>query len=302
MNESCTRREVLLALWAMGAAACASGTSGGSSAPAVAQSASRPADSLAAIESRVGGRVGVFALDTGTGRTLAHRENERFAMCSTFKWALAAAVLGMVDRSEAKLDERISYGQADLLETAPVTKAHVAEGGMTIEALARAVLTVSDNTAANLLLAKVGGPAGMTGFFRAQGDQVTRLDRNEPTMSSNDPGDARDTTSPQAMVGLMRAVLCGDVLSRPSRDRLLDGMRACETGRNRLRAGLPAGWVVADKTGTGYNGACNDLAMVVPPGRAPILIAAYLSESEAEGDALEAAHAGIARLVASTLG
>ncbi len=164
------------------------------------------------------------------------------------------------------------------------------------------MLTVSDNTAANLLLAKVGGPEGMTRFFRAQGDAVTRLDRNEPTMSTNDPGDIRDTTSPQAMVGLMRAVLCGDVLTRPSRDRLVDGMLACETGRKRLRAGLPAAWVVADKTGTGSNGACNDLAIATPPNRPPILIAAYLSDSDAEGDRLEAAHAAIARLVAATLG
>lgn len=295
MIQSCSRREALVALCSIAATACASSTR------ATTPSASQPG-SLAEIESRVGGRVGAFALDTGTGRTLAHRENERFAMCSTFKWALAAAVLAMVDRSEAKLDERIPYGQADLLETAPVTREHVAEGALTIEALACAVLTVSDNTAANLLLAKVGGPEGMTRFFRAQGDPVTRLDRNEPTMSTNDPGDVRDTTSPQAMVGLMRAVLCGDVLSRPSRDRLLDGMRACATGRNRLRAGLPAGWAVADKTGTGYNGACNDLAIATPPGRPPILIAAYLSDSDAEGDMLEGAHATIARLVAATLG
>ena len=208
----------------------------------------------------------------------------------------------MVDRSETMLDERVPYGKADLLENALITTEHVDEGAMTIEALAHAVVTVSDNTAANLLLAKVGGPAGLTRFFRALGDQVTRLDRNEPAMGLNDPGEVRDTTSPQAMVSLMRAVLCGDVLLRPSRDRLLGWMQACKTGRNRLRAGLPAGWWVGDKTGTGSNGACNDVAIAVPPGRAPILVAAYLSDSEAEGEMLEAAHAGIARLVSATLG
>ncbi len=301
MTPHCTRRDALLALCSTFVAACAPAASSGSSAHPVAPSASPPG-SLADIESRIGGRVGVFAIDTGTGRTLAHRENERFAMCSTFKWVLAAAILGMADRSETTLGERIPYGKADLLETAPVTTEHVAEGAMTLEALMQAVVTVSDNTAANLLLAKVGGPAGMTRFFRACGDQVTRLDRDEPDMSVNDPGDVRDTTSPQAMAGLMRTLLCGDVLSRPSRERLLAWMQACKTGRERLRAGLPAGWVVGDKTGTGYNGACNDLAIATPPGRAPILIAAYLSDSDADGDKLEGAHAQIARLVSATLG
>ncbi len=245
--------------------------------------------------------MGVLALDTGTGRTLAHREDERFAMCSTFKWALAAAVLAMVDRSETTLGERVAYGKADLLENAPVAAEHVSEGAMTVEALVQAAVTVSDNTAANLLLAKVGGPVGLTRFFRSSGDQVTRLDRNEGALNQNDPGDVRDTTSPRAMVALMRAVLCGDVLSRPLRGRLLGWMQACETGRDRLRAGFPAAWKVGDKTGTGLNGACNDVAIAVPPGRAPILVAAYLSDS-GKGDVLNAAHAEIARLAAARLG
>jgi beta-lactamase class A len=296
MIESCTRRHALLTLCSAIVTACAP-VEASRSAPAPPPSSSPPG-SLDEIESSVGGRVGVFAIDTGTGRTLAHRENERFAMASTFKWALAAAVLGMVDRSEATLGERVPYGKADLLENAPVTTEHVAEGAMTLEALARAAVTVSDNTAANLLLAKVGGPAGLTRFFRAAGDPVTRLDRDESTLNENDPGDVRDTTSPQAMVGLMRAVLCGDVLSRPSRERLLGWMQACETGQKRLRAGIPAGWTVGDKTGTGENGAFNDVAIAVPPGRAPILVAAYLSDGQASRERLEAAHAGIARIVA----
>ncbi len=223
-------------------------------------------------------------------------------MCSTFKCTLVAAALAMVDRSETTLGERLTYGKADLLEHAPVTTEHLADGAMTVEALARAAVTVSDNTAANLLLAKVGGPTGLTRFLRTLGDQVTRLDRNEPTLNQNEPGDVRDTTSPQAMVGLLQAVLCGNALSRPSRDRLLGLMQACETGHGRLRAGLPAGWMVGDKTGTGSNGACNDVAVAIPPGRAPILVAAYLSEGRASGEALEAAQAAIARLVSATLG
>jgi beta-lactamase class A len=298
--ESCTRRDALLALCSTLATACTRAvTSLSSPPPPVAPSTSAP--SLVEIESGIGGRVGVFAIDTGTGRTLAHRESERFAMCSTFKWTLAAAVLAMADRAETALGERLPYGEADLREHSPVTTEHVAEGTMTVEALARATVTVSDNTAANLLLGKVGGAAGLTRFFRALGDPVTRLDRDEPALNSNDPGELRDTTSPLAMAGLMRAVLCGDALSRGSRERLLGWMQACETGRNRLRAGLPHSWTVGDKTGTGLRGSCNDVAIASPPGRAPILVAAYLSDGPASFDRLEGAHARIARCVASAL-
>jgi beta-lactamase class A len=225
-------------------------------------------------------------------------------MCSTFKWTLAAAVFARIDRGEGTLDERIALGPADLIEVAPVTRAHVGEGAMTAFDLASAAVTVSDNTAANLLLARVGGPQGLTAFFRQCGDTVTRLDRNEGTLNSNDPGDVRDTTSPRAMVGLMKAVLVGGALKTASRERLLALLRACETGKRRLRAGLPASWVVGDKTGTGENGAFNDLAIAIPPGRAPILIAAYMSEGPDDDDDAtrhEAGHVAIARLVASQL-
>ena len=259
---------------------------------------------LAAIEASVGGRVGVFALDTGSGRTFAQRADERFAMCSTFKWVLAAAVLARVDRGELALDRRIPYGKADLLEYAPITSEHVAEGALPVEMLARAAVTVSDNTAANLLLAQVGGPAGFTAFVRQAGDAVTRLDRTEGTLNANEPGDPRDTTSPRAMVGLLRAVFCGEVLKPASRERLLDWMKACETGKKRLRAGFPGDWVVGDKTGTGENMAVNDLAIAVPPGRAPILVAVYMSEGRDEDDGAvhEGGHARVARLVAKQMG
>ena len=260
------------------------------------------ADALGAIEARVGGRVGVFALDTGSGRALAHRGDDLFAMCSTFKWALAATVLARVDRGELRLDQPVAYGSADLLEYAPVTREHVEEGSMTLDGLAEAAVTVSDNTAANLLLERVGGPSGVTRFARSLGDSVTRLDRDEPSLNSNLPGDPRDTTSPRAMVGLMSRVLCGDALSAPSRERLLGWLRACTTGNDRLRAGLPATWNVGDKTGSGPRGTVNDVAIAVPPGRAPILIAAYMSEGDAALQALQAAHAEVARRVAEELG
>ena len=242
--------------------------------------------------------MGVFAVDTGADRQLAHRADELFAMCSTFKWVLAAAVLMEVDRAQLLLDQRVSYVRSDLLEYAPVAREHVDEGSLTVEALARAIVTVSDNTAANLLLSKVGGPAGLTQFVRSMGDLVTRLDRTEPTLNSNEPGDRRDTTSPRAMVGLMRRVLCGDTLSRSSRERLSSWLRDCETGKDRLRAGFPTGWIVGDKTGTGAWGATNDIALVTPPGRASILVAAYMSEGNAGPTALRAAHAELGQLVA----
>ena len=297
MTRTWTRKQFLLGAFGTLATACVP-----SRVAAPAAVPTGPRRSIAEIEARVGGRVGVFALDTGTGRQLAHRPDERFAMCSTFKWALAAAILARVDRAELSLDDRVAYGSSDLLEHAPATREHVAEGSMTVDALARAAVTVSDNTAANLLLAKVSGPAGFTQFVRSLSDPVTRLDRDEPTLNANDPGDARDTTSPRAMVGLMRRVLCGDALSTASRERLLGWLRACETGKDRLRAGLPRDWTVGDKTGSGGHHTINDVAIAVPPGRAPILIAAYMSEGPFGDVVLPAAHADVGRLVARELG
>jgi beta-lactamase class A len=291
MIGPCSRRHLLLSSFGVLAAACAS-------APARGPLASPAPSPLAEIEAKVGGRVGVFALDSGSGHELAHRADERFVMCSTFKWVLGAAVLARVDRAQLSLDDRVPYGASELLEYAPVTRERVAEGAMSVGDLAHAAITVSDNTAANLLLAKIDGPAGFTQFVRAQGDAVTRLDRTEPTLNDNQPNDPRDTTSPRAMVGLLRRVLTGDSLTPASRERLLGWMRACQTGNDRLRAGLPADWALGHKTGSGSHHAINDVAIVSPPGRAPIFVAAYLSDSEADSAALAAAHADIGRLIA----
>ncbi len=298
MLGSSTRRQLLLGAIGAMATACVPSrvvTSAPVDVPTLAPL------SFAAIEARVGGRLGVFAVDTGSGRQLTHRPDERFAMCSTFKWTLAAAVLARVDAGELSLEDRVGYGPSDLLEYAPTTREHVAAGFMTVDALARAAVTVSDNTAANLLLARIGGPIGLTRFVRLLGDLVTRFDRDEPSLNDNEPGDPRDTTSPRAMVGLMRKVLCADALSAAGRERLLHWLRACETGKDRLRAGLPDGWVGGDKTGTGRRGAVNDVAIAVPPGRASILVAAYLSDGDAEPARLVAAHADVGRLVAREL-
>lgn len=257
---------------------------------------------LAALEARAGGRLGVAALDTGTGRRLAHRADEPFPLCSTFKVLLAGAVLRKVDRGETRLDRRLPYGKVDLLAYAPVTTARVAEGGMTVGDLCAAAVEVSDNTAANLLLRDLGGPAAVTAFARALGDPLTRLDRTEPTLNEARPGDPRDTTTPAAMVGSLRALLLGPTLRPGSRARLEGWMAACTTGGTRLRAGLPPDWAAGDKTGSGARGTANDIAILRPPHRAPILVAAYLTGSTASDSGRDAVLAEVGRLVAEALG
>ena len=258
---------------------------------------------LAAIEAQIGGRIGVAALDTAGGRSLAHRADERFAMASSFKWILAACILAAIDAGRIRPGQPVRYAAADLLPHSPVTRAHLGEGSLGVERLAEAVVEVSDNAAANLLLRLCGGPAGLTGFLRASGDPLTRLDRTELALNSNLPGDPRDTTTPQAMIATMRRILLGDVLTTGSRDTLRGWLRNCATGRSRLRAGLPRDWVVGDKTGTGENGAIVDFAWAwPPPTRAPILIACCMSGSRAPLERLEAAQAGIGALVAAALG
>lgn len=251
--------------------------------------------SLGAIEAAIGGRLGVFALDTSNGRVVAHRADERFAMCSTFKWVLAAQVLARGERGELDLDSRVPYCATDLLDHAPVTREHAHEGSMTVAALAQAAVVTSDNTAANLLLAQLGGPAAFSAFVRSQGDEVTRLDRIEPHLNENALGDLRDTTSPRAMVGLLRRLLCEDAISPASRWLLLQWMKESTTGKDRLRAGLPRGWDAGDKTGTGKNGACNDVAFLLPPRRAPLLIAVYATHGLAALERVQAAHVEVAR-------
>jgi beta-lactamase class A len=259
-------------------------------------------ESLQALEKRIGGRLGVFALNTSSGRFLEHRPDERFAMCSTFKWLLAAQLLAQVDRGLVKLSDYVSFGPADLLEYAPVTRRHKRQGKLQLRQLAEAAVTVSDNTAANLLLRKLGGPATFTSFARSLGDSVTRLDRIEPNLNSNDPNDERDTTTPRGMVTSLQGALLGDALSQNSKSVLLSWLRACETGTNRLRAGFPSDWRVGDKTGTGSNSAVNDVAIAEPPRGKAILVASYLSESSTSMESLNAAHAEVGKLVASHLG
>ncbi|MEQ1819689.1 MAG: class A beta-lactamase [Terricaulis sp.] len=292
-----TRRDTLLGAAALGACA-----------PVEPRAAYTPPPNdprFAAIEERIGGRVGVAAWNTGTGDWLGHRLQERFAMCSTFKWLLAAQHLRMNDETPGWLAEVMQFGPADLLEHAPTAREHVAQGYMSNEQMCQGAVVLSDNTCANLLLVPAGGPPGLTAFLRANGDGLTRLDRTEPTLNENLPGDDRDTTTPDAMIRtLQRFLLTDTVLSAASRERLIGWMIASPTGRLRLRAGLPSTWRVGDKTGTwnGEHDATNDVAIAWPPSGAPILIAAYLSDSNVNLAARSEAHILIGRIIAEEWG
>jgi beta-lactamase class A len=208
------------------------------------------ATSIATIEESLAGRLGVAVLDTGDGRRLEYHASDRFPLCSTFKFLAAAAILQKVDKKELELNLQISYGSIDLLDWAPITKKHVQEGTMTLEALCAAAIEYSDNTAGNLLLQTIGGPRDLTDFARSLGDSITRLDRNEPSLNTAIKGDERDTTSPVAMMNDLTALLLGDTLSDASRQQLEGWLLKNTTGAKRLRAGLPSTWQVGDKTGT----------------------------------------------------
>jgi beta-lactamase class A len=264
-------------------------------------SASDLGNRIRPIEQRTGARIGVAALDTGSGKRLDYRSEERFPMCSTFKFLAAAAALKRVDDGQEKLDRFITYGANDILEYAPVTKAHLKDGGMTLGALCAAAIEQSDNTAGNLLLDAIGGPAGLTKFVRGVGDEMTRLDRKEPELNSAIPGDERDTTSPAAMCADMQRLLLGNVLSESSRYQLEDWLRHNETGALMIRAGVPKTSTVGDKTGRCANGATNDVAIIRPLGRAPILIAIYSIGSTAPADDRAEAIAEAARAVVEFL-
>ena len=254
---------------------------------------------VADLERRHGGRLGVAVLDTARNRLIAHRGHERFPLCSTHKFLSAVFVLARVDRKEESLTRRIVYARGDLVPYSPVTEKHVGGGGLTVGELCEAAMTLSDNTAANLLLSTFGGPAGLTAYLRSLGDGVTRLDRREPELNEASPGDPRDTTTPIAMLEDLRKTLHGTALSAPSRKQLAAWLIACKTGDKRLRAGVPPGWRVGDKTGSGANNATNDIAVLWPPRRAPIIVTAYYAQARASEDERNAVLSQVGRLAAA---
>jgi beta-lactamase class A len=255
---------------------------------------------IAKIEAESGGRLGVAVLDTGTGALAGHRIDERFPMCSTFKTLAAAAILARVDTGKEQLARRIAVEQTDILSYAPITKQHVGQD-MTVAELCEAAVTLSDNTAANLLLASLGGPSAITAYARSLGDNITRLDRIEPELNEATPGDPRDTTTPAAMAKNLKLLATGTALSAASRDQLVAWLVGCKTGDAKLRAGLPKSWRVGDKTGSGDHGSSNDAAVIWPEGQPPVIVTSYLTETAAPDDR-NAAHAAVGRAVAAALG
>ena len=217
-------------------------------------------------------------------------------MCSTFKAALAGAVLSRVDAGDVGRDDVLTFDATNLLPTSRVTAQRL-DGRISVIEACEAVVTASDNTAANALLSLVGGPPAMTAFFRSLGDRTTRLDRYELELNSNIAGDPRDTTTPAAMLRSLQALLLGDVLGVTSRDLLTAWMLQEQNGRARIRAGLPSTWRVANKPGTGANGAVNDIGVVWPPNGVPIVVVVYTDAVGAEPSASESVIARAAALV-----
>ena len=258
-------------------------------------------ESLASIERTAQGRLGVAMLDTGSGLALGWRQDERFAMASTVKLVLAGWMLALVDQGKERLDAPVHYAAADVVAYSPVSGARAGDGGgLTVGELCAATVSLSDNTAANVLLARHGGPAGVTAFVRSLGDEVTRLDRTEPTLNEAAVGDPRDTTTPLAMLQTMQKLVLGNALSPTSRAWLQRWLVETSTGDKRLRAGVP-GWKVGDKTGTaGDSGTANDIGVLWPQGGgAPVLVTCYLTRSMASPEQRDAAIAQVARAVAA---
>lgn len=232
---------------------------------------------LRALERRADGRLGAYVFDIKRGTGFGWRQNERFAHASSFKLSLAAMILAKAGRGEVDLQETLRWTEADVLFVSPVTSTAV-ESGLSVEELARATLVTSDNTAANVLLKRFGGPAELTRFWRSLGDKRSRLDRYEPELNVTPPGTELDTTTPAAMSRTTAALVHGDALDAESRTVLRQWMTDVETGRDRIRAGFPADWVSGDKTGTGIGDAKHtyvDIAFGGPAGRPPVVIAAY---------------------------
>jgi beta-lactamase class A len=275
------------------------------SGPNQAFAADEPGPALAAIlrqlETESGGRLGVAMLDTATGARTGQRADERFPMCSTFKVLAVGAVLKRVDAGKEELTRRIRFGQSDLVSYSPATEGHVGGSGMSVAELCDAAVTRSDNTAANLLLASLGGPAELTAFVRTLGDQVTRLDRIEPDLNEAVDGDPRDTTTPNAMLADLRSLVTGPALSPRSRDQLISWLVGNKTGDTRLRAGWPTGWRIGDKTGTGSHGTSNDVAVFWLPQRAPIMVAVYLTQANVSSERQNAIIAAVGQALATTI-
>lgn len=263
-------------------------------------SALRP--QLRAIEAVTSGRLGVSGLNTVTGMRIQYRADERFAMCSTCKAFVAAAILEKSRRVPHLLQKRIPYSLKEVQQSgyAPITEKYVGSG-MRIGELCAATLQYSDNAAANLLMRELGGPAAVTAYARSIGDDVFRLDRWEPELNAATPGDLRDTSTPAAMESSLQRLMLGDALASAQRDQLIDWLKGNTTGARRMAAGAPKGWVVGDKTGTGAYGSTNDIGILWSPTGAPIAAAIFFTQPRKEASPKEEVLAVVTRLLVEAL-
>ena len=250
-------------------------------------------DTIKNAEAHIHGRVGYAEIDFLSGKILgSYRSEERFPMMSTFKVLLCGAVLKRVDQGLEQLERRINYNKSDLVDYSPVTRQHLANG-MTVSELCQATITTSDNTAANLLLSTIGGPKGLTHFLRSTGDDYTRLDRREPSLNEARPGDERDTTTPAAIAQTLRKLLNGTVLKAPSQQKLIMWMQEDKVGGPLFRSVLPAGWIIADKTGAGEYGSRGIVALLGPEGKSSRIVVLYITNTDLAMSELNENIAGI---------
>ncbi len=257
---------------------------------------------IAALEKQIGGSIGVSVIDTQTNISLGYRETESFPLCSTFKVLAAGFVLARVDKGEENLERRIIYDTDKLVTYSPETGKHVGGDGMSVGDLCQAAITLSDNTAANLLLESFGGPKELTNWLRTFGDASTRLDRWETDLNEGKKDDPRDTTTPDAMLDTLGNLTLGSVLSEPSQNTLVEWMVANTTGGARLRPGLPDDWKIGDKTGTGNNGCAADIAIAWPPGHGPLLMTVYVKQANVPVADINPVFAEVGRIVTDMVG
>jgi len=293
MVPSISRRTLLLAAAAAPFASACAG-------PARV-AASDAGEELAALERRAGGRLGVLARHTGNGREVRHRAEERFPVCSTFKVILAGAILQRSAATPGLLEQHVRYTRQDLVAYSPITEKHVADG-MTVAQLCAAAIQYSDNGSANLLMRRIGGPAGVTAFARSIGNPTFRLDRWETELNTAIPGDPRDTSTPADMAASLQALALENALPPAQRSLLQDWLRGNTTGAARIQAAMPAGWHIGDKTGSGDYGTTNDIAVLWPPAGAPIVIALYFTQAVPDAKWSNETIASAARIALSGLG
>jgi beta-lactamase class A len=284
---ACSLSEIIAAVWTSWA------TQGNATVAAQAQ--------LVKLERTLAGRLGVFALNTANGKQLSYRGDEYFPMCSTFKVILASAILKRSTQIDGLMYQRIKYQQSDLVTYSPITERYVKDG-MTVDALCAAAIQYSDNTASNLLMKILGGPEAVTTFARSIGDRQFRLDRWETALNSSIPGDRRDTSTPNAMGLSLQRLTLGDALEPRLQLKLRVWLQGNTTGAARIRAGVPADWQVGDKTGTGDYGTANDIALIWPPRRSPVVVAIYTTQGEKDAKARNDLIASAARIVVDWLG